>query len=189
MVARLLLAPRPFVDVRGLQAVGGLGRAKQMVDAEAGVALPAPGGIVPEGVEPVVVRMKRAKRVGPALVEDSRQCARVSGCISASLAIARTEKTSRSSGMTLKSPARITGRSSGEQFARALRAAAPSSEACSRTSRCRSDCRWGGRGGDDQPSAPSPRPRYSGCACRPDRRAGRRGGAPECRPSPGWRRR
>src|SRR6476619_4376722 len=46
MVGRFFLRPRPFVDARALQTVGRLGRAQQMVDAEARVALPAAGGIV-----------------------------------------------------------------------------------------------------------------------------------------------
>ena len=55
-----------------------------------------PAGIVPEGVE-LLVGMQRAQRVGPALVAASGGRRRgVSGCSSASLAIARGEKTSRS---------------------------------------------------------------------------------------------
>ena len=41
-----------------------------MVDAEAGVPLPAAGGIVPEGVELVVVGVEGPQGFGPALVED-----------------------------------------------------------------------------------------------------------------------
>src|SRR5688572_4168030 len=44
VVAGLLFAPRPFVDAGAAQAVGGLGRAQEMVEPEAGVALPAAGG-------------------------------------------------------------------------------------------------------------------------------------------------
>ena len=68
-----------------------------------------------------------------------------------------------------------------QQLRGMLARAAPSSGACSRTSRCRPDCRWAGRA--SRRRRPSPRPRCSGCGCRRDRREGRRGAAPACRPS------
>src|SRR5206468_4288338 len=70
VVARLFLRPCPFVDASASEAVGRLGRAQQVIDAEAGVALPAAGGVVPEGVELVLVGVEGTQRVGPALVED-----------------------------------------------------------------------------------------------------------------------
>ena len=70
MIARLLFAASPFVDAGCGQAVGRLGRAEQMVEAEAEVALPAAGGVVPEGVELLFRRMEGAESVGPALVDD-----------------------------------------------------------------------------------------------------------------------
>jgi hypothetical protein len=84
-----------------------------MVDPEARVALPAAGRIVPEGVDGAV-RMAGADGVGPAEWRIRRKAARLSGCISASWAMARTEKTSSwlSVGMTFQSPARTTGFSS-----------------------------------------------------------------------------
>ena len=178
VVARFLLAPRPFVDAGASQPVGGLGRAQQMVDAEARVALPAAGGVVPEGVELLLVGMERAQRVGPALVDDAApRRARSPAASAASCCVARTEKTSRSSGTTFQSPASTTGRSSASS-SRGMRApAAPSTSACSRTSRCRPDCRWADRA--SRRSTPvRPRPRYSGCGCRRDRRGGRRAAAP-----------
>ena len=122
VVAGLLLAARPFVDAGAAQPVGGLGRAKQMVDAEARVALPAAGGIVPEGVEPVVVGVEGAQGVGPALVDDPAQCGAgfPAGTAHRSPSPGR-EKTSRSSGMTLQSPASTTGRSSASSSARCAR--------------------------------------------------------------------
>ena len=44
-----------------------------MVDAETGVARPGAGGVVPEGVEPLLVGVERAQRVGPALVDDAAE--------------------------------------------------------------------------------------------------------------------
>src|SRR5258708_88319 len=70
VVAGLLLTARPFVDAGAAQPVGGFGRAEQMVEAKAKVALPAARGVVPEGVELLFVRVQRAQRVGPALVQD-----------------------------------------------------------------------------------------------------------------------
>ena len=70
MVTGLLLRPRPSVDAGARETVSRFRRTKEVVDAEARVPLPAAGRIVPEGIEPVVVRMERAKRVGPALVHD-----------------------------------------------------------------------------------------------------------------------
>ena len=53
------------------EAVGGLRRQHQMVDADAVVLLPRPGLIVPEGVEPRLVR-GRADGVGEAEVRPGR---------------------------------------------------------------------------------------------------------------------
>ena len=58
MVRGLLLAARPAVDSSGANAVDRFRRAEEMVDAEAGVPLPAAGGIIPEGVELVVERVR-----------------------------------------------------------------------------------------------------------------------------------
>src|SRR3954465_289049 len=71
MVAGLLLASRPAIDASALKPVRRLGRAEQMVEPEAEIALPAARGIVPEGVELLLVRMYGAERVGPALMENS----------------------------------------------------------------------------------------------------------------------
>ena len=42
-----------------------------MVEAETEVALPASGGVIPEGVELLFGRMEGAQRIGPALVKDA----------------------------------------------------------------------------------------------------------------------
>src|SRR5512142_2634214 len=70
MVGRLLLRPRPLVDAGSFQSVRRLWRAEKMVEPESEIALPASGGIVPEGVELFLPRMQCAQGVRPALVED-----------------------------------------------------------------------------------------------------------------------
>ena len=58
--------PSPARDIpcrrRRREAVGGLRREQEMVDAEAGVALPAAGGIVPEGVDRALPDSGRGSR-------------------------------------------------------------------------------------------------------------------------------
>src|SRR3954465_5365808 len=72
VVRGLLAAAILLVDAGIEQAVGGLGAEQEMVDAEARVALPAAGGVIPEGVEGAV-RVAGADRVGPALVQDGAE--------------------------------------------------------------------------------------------------------------------
>ena len=53
-----------------MQPVGRFGRAEQVIDAEARITLPAARGVVPEGVEPIVVGVERPQRFGPSLIDD-----------------------------------------------------------------------------------------------------------------------
>ncbi len=69
VVGGFLAAAILLVDTGIEQPVGRLRAQQQMVDAKAGVALPAAGGIVPKGVDGAF-RVAGADRVGPALVED-----------------------------------------------------------------------------------------------------------------------
>ena len=152
-----------------------------MVDAEAGVALPAAGGIVPEGVEPRLVGVEGAERVGPAVVEDSAPGGAASRAASARrAAIARTEKTSRSSGMTFQSPASTAGRSSASN-SRGVRAQPlhPAQLVVELLGADRIAVGQVDRADDQRRRL---RPRYSGCGCRRDRRAGPCGAAPAASP-------
>jgi hypothetical protein len=70
MVARLLPATRLAIDVGRDEAVGDRRAEQQMVDAEPGVAGERVSKVVPERVDPLV-RMQRAQRVGPALLDET----------------------------------------------------------------------------------------------------------------------
>src|SRR6185312_1870180 len=61
---------RPFIDTRALQPVGRLRRTKQMVEPKPQVPLPAAGGVIPEGVELLLIGVQGAQRIRPALVDD-----------------------------------------------------------------------------------------------------------------------
>jgi len=56
-----------LVDARGDEAVGGLRRQQQVVDADAPILLPRARLIIPEGVEPAVIA-HRANGVGQAQI-------------------------------------------------------------------------------------------------------------------------
>jgi hypothetical protein len=58
------------VDIGGDEAVGEPGAEQEMIDPEAGISRERVSKIVPEGVD-CLSRMKRAKRIGPALFEQS----------------------------------------------------------------------------------------------------------------------
>ena len=128
------------------------GEHSKMIEPEAEIALPAAGGVIPEGVELVLVRMqaRAAHRSSPG----GRSAATTAAPRAASprhCAVARAEKTSRSSGTTFQSPHRTAGRSPSRAARRRGRGGVPSSGSCSRTSRCRPDCRWGGRASRRRP--------------------------------------
>ena len=75
MVGRLGLAALVLVDADGREAVGGLRREQQMVDAQAVVLLPGAGLVIPVGVlRPL--DMDGAHRVGQAEIEQRAQRAR-----------------------------------------------------------------------------------------------------------------
>ena len=136
------------------------GREQQVVEAHAAVALPAVPAVVPEGVEPRLVRVQRAQRVGPALREQAgvggarrragpARCRRRSG--SGRCRAARARRCSRRRGP----PA---GRSRAAR--RRGRRAAPSRRACSRTSARAAGCRSARRA--RRRARRRPRPRCSG---------------------------
>src|SRR5690348_3050115 len=72
MVAGLVAAAIGLVDAGIEQAVGGRRREQQMVDPEAGVALPATGGIIPEGIDRAV-GIAGADRIGETKAEDAAE--------------------------------------------------------------------------------------------------------------------
>src|SRR6185437_2005061 len=74
VVGPLVFAARPLVDVGVEQAVGGLRRAQQVIDAQALVAIPAPGLIIPEAVA-MRLGMEDAERIDQAEVEEGAEAA------------------------------------------------------------------------------------------------------------------
>ncbi len=68
MVARLLQAPHPRIDARVYEARRERAVDQQMIDAQAGVALPVVAEVIPESVD-ALFGMARAQRVDPALRE------------------------------------------------------------------------------------------------------------------------
>src|SRR5690242_4988846 len=69
VVGRLIEAARLAVDLAITEAIGGLGREQQVVDAQALVALPAARLIIPEGIA-MGIGTACAKGVGIAEIDD-----------------------------------------------------------------------------------------------------------------------
>ena len=68
MIARVLLAAHVAIDPGILQSLGEQRAQQNMIEPQAGVALPPVPHVVPEGVD-ALVGMERAQRVGPALLD------------------------------------------------------------------------------------------------------------------------
>src|SRR4051812_20055537 len=67
VIAGLLAAAIFLVDAGIEQSIGGQSGEQKMIDAKARVALPAPGGVIPEGVDGAI-RIAGTDRVGKAEV-------------------------------------------------------------------------------------------------------------------------
>ena len=138
---------------------------QQVVDAQAGVALPAVAEVVPEGVDAARRGCSVADRVGPALRRaGAGSAARLSGCSSASSRhdVGLVDVESRSAPRCSRRPAPPAGRC--RSSAARARSGARTRRACSRTSGPAAGCRWAGRG--RRRARRRPPPRGSGCACR-----------------------
>src|SRR5690606_9289036 len=70
MVAGVLLPSHPTVHACLLQTRGQVPPEHQMLDAQAGILLPVPAKIVPEGVD-ALLGVEGAHRIGPALGEQT----------------------------------------------------------------------------------------------------------------------
>src|SRR6185369_15091538 len=70
MVARMLLAAHPAIDTRLHQARCECGVEQQVVDTQAGIAIPMLAEVIPER-EDRLVGMQMPDRIGPALLEQA----------------------------------------------------------------------------------------------------------------------
>src|SRR5690606_22188534 len=72
MIAGLFLFSWLAVDLAAFQAIGGLRREHQMIDAQAFVALPAAGLVIPEGIA-MALGMEVQERIGIAEADEGAE--------------------------------------------------------------------------------------------------------------------